>query len=156
MDNAMQIIQRMMYKPPVDFSPQINQYATDTAQSYGNSFNRFRQGQFSPMEDTTNLIGLFPAGRVGAVGAKGAQAVSPQLLKQATKLLKGRITKDDVNVIGRFGEMVETGKGRNNLGETGQIIQSLVQNIFGSKSKDWNNQTVKNALDQVVKGAYGR
>lgn len=82
---------------------------------------------------------------------------SPIEINKAAKLMRsnpvGRVNLDDMRVIGKFGELVETGKGRNNLGETGKTIQSLITDLFGSKAKDWTNKQIKVALDEVLKRA---
>lgn len=65
---------------------------------------------------------------MGGHGGFGKVPVSPiEINKAAVKMRSnptGRVALDDVRLLGKFGELVETGKGRNNLGETGATIQS--------------------------------
>ena len=67
-----------------------------------------------------------------------------------------QLTKEDIQTIGKFSEKVESNKARGNLGELGQTIHSLVTNLFGNQAQSWSNVQIKNALDQVVEGAYNR
>lgn len=94
---------------------------------------------------------------MGGHGGFGKLPASPiEINKAAVKMRSnptGRVLPEDVNVMGKFGELVETGKGRNNLGETGATIQSLITSLFGNKAKDWSNKQIKIALDEVLKRA---
>lgn len=70
--------------------------------------------------------------------------------EQAVNLLRNRLTPSDVDTIGRFAEVVETGGGKRNLGELGQTIHSLAKNVFGKDAVNWSNEKIKNAFDLVL------
>lgn len=89
-------------------------------------------------------------------GTRAPQQVNPAVIKNAVALLRGKITPSDRDLFGKFAQSVETNKARGNLGETGQLIQSFIQNAFGKESANWNNRTVKNALDMLLKGIDSR
>ncbi len=69
--------------------------------------------------------------------------------------MSGKLTKEDVNTIGNFAQAVETGKDKKNLGQLGNTMQSLTENVFGKKAANWSNKQIKNAWDQVTQGVLG-
>ena len=83
---------------------------------------------------------------------------TPQLINMAVKLLKGMGSgrKEDIANVGRFAEIVQSGKYKGNLGQLGQTINSFTENIFGKEAGNWTNPVIKNALDQVMQKLYGR
>lgn len=90
---------------------------------------------------------------VMALGMRGGgEKVSSPLMNRATKLVKGKIMPQDIQTFGKFGEMVETGKARGNLGQVGQDVQSFIGNVFGERAaRTWSNKQVKEALDLLLK-----
>jgi len=75
-------------------------------------------------------------------------------VNKAVELLRNKLTSEDVSTIGKFSELIETGKGRQEMGELGQTIHSLAKNVFGKKAETWSNQKIKNIFD-VVLGKIG-
>ena len=69
--------------------------------------------------------------------------VNPKKIAQLRKVLR----PDDVKLLGRFAELVETGKAKGNLGELGKTVQSLTENIFGKKAAGLSNKQIKNLWD---------
>lgn len=95
-------------------------------------------------------------GFMGAHGGFGKPPVPMGDITKAAQLLKnqrGAVSPFDIRTIGKFGELVETGKASGNMGELGQTIQSLITNLFGTQAKDWGNKKVKTALDLLLKEA---
>ena len=101
-----------------------------------------------------DLMNLVPVGSVGSVSTK----YTPEMVKQAAKLLKGRIKPEDMQIMGRFAEMMDKGKGRGNLGQTGVDIQRIAEQIWGKQAANWSNKTINDALNMVnqrlFKGNY--
>lgn len=84
----------------------------------------------------------------------GTTGVSQRMVNRAGHQLKGKITPGDREVIGKFAEMVETGRGSEELGEVGQTVQSLVDDLFGRDiGANLSNWEVKEALDMALKRA---
>lgn len=105
----------------------------------------------------------FPAIAGGAVVAapfvtRAATRFSPALINRAAQILQGKIMPEDIRLFGKFAELVERGKAKGNLGETGRTIQSFVKNVFGREAGGWSNLQVKQAIDLLLqqKGIYGR
>ena len=81
--------------------------------------------------------------------------IPPNIIAQAIALLRsggGKLLSQDRNTIGRFAQLVEQGRSKGNLGQTGQHIQSLSDNIFGKQYGYMTNPILKRALDLVVQG----
>lgn len=89
---------------------------------------------------------------------RAATRFSPALINRAAQILQGKIMPEDIRLFGKFAELVERGKDKGNLGETGRTIQSFITNAFGSQARTWSNLDVKKALDLLLqqKGIYGR
>lgn len=81
--------------------------------------------------------------------SKGLKGTAPAV-DRAVKLLRNKITKDDVALIGRFAEIVEMKGPKANLGEIGPQIQSLATNVFGKDGANLTNSQLKNAFDLVL------
>lgn len=66
-------------------------------------------------------------------------------------------TPEDRTIIGRFAQLVETGKGKNNLGELGETIHSMAGNLFGQKNTaNMTSKQLKNLFDLALKVADSR
>lgn len=79
------------------------------------------------------------------------QALQPAKANAAVQLLRNKLTKGDVDTIGRFAEIVETKGGKVQMDkELGNTIQSLAKNVFGKESETWSNQKLKNVFDLVL------
>lgn len=95
----------------------------------------------------------FPPSKGGA--GIGKSPATPAMVQNAIQLLQGKLNKDDVDIIGRFAQAVETGKGKKDLGIVGHVMQSLTENVFGKKAANWSNVQIKNAFDQILPSVLG-
>lgn len=86
--------------------------------------------------------------------ASGMMAPVPKpQANAAVQLLRKRIMKSDVDLIGKFAEKVETAgtyANKTNLGDIGKDIASLAENVFGPDARTWSNTKIKNAFDLVL------
>ena len=82
--------------------------------------------------------------------------ITPSVIAQAIAFLRsggGKLLPQDINTIGKFAQFVEQGRSKGNLGQTGQYIQSLSDNLFGKQYGYMTNPILKRAFDLVVQGA---
>ena len=109
---------------------------SSAVQQYGET------GKVNPMETLKSGITMLPFGALTAVER-------PQINK-AVQELRGKLTTEDIGIIGKFAELVETKKDKGKLGELGQTIHSLATNVFGKEAETWSNQKIKNSFDLVL------
>jgi len=90
----------------------------------------------------------------------GALHIPEEDVNGAVKLLQNKLTKSDVNNIGRFSEIIDlhgpqVDLGKIGEGELGKTMASLVKNVFGKDAETWSNTKIKNVFD-VVLGKIGQ
>jgi hypothetical protein len=107
----------------------------------------FRGGAGQKATDVMDIAMFTPMGRLG----KPAQAFSKEQLAMA-KAFRPQ-TKQ---ILGRFAELVESGKGRNQMGLVGEYVDTLARTIFGDGARTLNNRQLKNAFDALQETAAGR
>lgn len=111
------------------------------------AFQNMQYPQLTPEQVSQFGMAMLPVAPV----VQGAKAANPAV-QSAIKILRGKITPADRELFGKFAQLVETNKARGNLGQTGQTIQSFIENAFGPQAANWNNKTVKSALDMLLQG----
>lgn len=75
-------------------------------------------------------------------------------LEPAVSLLRNRLAKEDVMLLGRFGEMVEKAgsqANRKNMGIVGQQVQTFLEAAFGRKAANWTNREANDAINYVLR-----
>lgn len=75
-------------------------------------------------------------------------------LEPTVKLLKNRLTSEDVHLLGKFGALVEKSKSqanRANMGDVGIQMQTFIEAAFGKKAANWTNKEVNNAINYVLR-----
>jgi len=124
-------------QPVKSFPAQKRDYSTFLQQKAG----------FSPQQ--ADLSGSLALAGVTALDVsplgfgKGKSLVDPRRVAMLRRVLR----PEDIRIIGRFAELVESGKDRKALGELGTIVQSLTENVFGSKARNLTNKQIKNIWD---------
>ncbi len=122
--------------------------SNETIRSAGRTLETVGQGKLGKrdlggnVEDFMNIISVLPVGRITKMTAPA--------LEPAIQLLRNKLRPEDINLIGKFAEIVETGGGKKELGQVGSDMSSLVKNVFGKNAETWSNQKVKNVFDLVL------
>jgi hypothetical protein len=103
-------------------------------------------GRFTSLKPTKmDLVTLAPIA-MGILKPKTTTGV-----ESAVKLLRSKLTSQDVDAIGEFAQIVETKGGRVAIRpELGNTIHSLAKNVFGNEAENWSNQKIKNVFDVVL------
>jgi hypothetical protein len=79
----------------------------------------------------------------------GMMGPGEQDVSKAVQFLRNKIQPEDVALLGRFSEMLsQSPKGE--VGEIGQKVHSLAQNVFGDEAASWSNQKIANVFDTVL------
>lgn len=84
------------------------------------------------------------------IGAGGASPFAKSTAQTIAKRFAPKLTKEDIKLIGRFAEIVESKGPKADLGDVGKTVQSLAENMFGRDAATWGNAKLKNAFDLVL------
>lgn len=104
-----------------------------------------KKGEYTTTQQAEAGLGMIPVA--------GIQRINflPKIkeLEPAVNLLRNRITKEDVELIGKFVAQVEKNP-KKNLGALGETVQSFAENVFGTKAASWTNKQLAKNFNYVL------